>query len=353
MRERRWESVAKLEFGEVLAVGERLAALGLATARPAKDIICYIEEWTVEALDDFDRLDPWATEDVTLVHIREDWQGDFFLLAGGYHTVYQRYQTVGTYCSVSHPWRIEDTLDYHLPRAMFWIGFRHTHGFVRVRLHTTDVITPGETRADHRRVAWVDERLRCFTRAIDLLELPIEAASHDGSLTLTSMNVKVPFFCSWADAFGPCQFEFNSSDPFEFLVPASRLASTYGGEPAMVRAYLTGFGETALEDFTNIPGSVRRAYRCSAHCPLDDIPEVLRAIAPTGRLYGTLCEFQTQQLLPDDEDASAIVGIVGQEGGFKLEVRLNRAPLSEENMGGWLEELLGMPVSYSPLPPFP
>jgi len=44
---------------------------------------------------------------------------------------------------------------------------------------------------------------------------------------------------------------------------------------------------------------------------------------------------------------------VGLEGGFKLEVRLNRAPLPEENMAGWLEELLGMPVVYAPLPPFP
>ena len=103
MRERRWESRAKLEFGEVLALGERLAALGLAPATPAKDIICYIEEWVVERPDDFDRLDPWATEDVTLIHVREGWRGDFFLLAGAYHTVYQRYQTVGTYCSSVTP----------------------------------------------------------------------------------------------------------------------------------------------------------------------------------------------------------------------------------------------------------
>src|SRR6185295_9199879 len=111
--------------------------------------------------------------------------------------------------------------------------------------------------------------------------------------------------------------------------------STYDGKPAIVRAYLTGFGEPALEDFATIAGPTRYAYRCSAHCPLDDVPEMFRAIAPTGRLYLTLCEFQTQQLLPDGDDASAIVGLAGLEGGFKLEVRLNRAPLPEENMAGW------------------
>nr|MBI3614044.1 hypothetical protein [Nitrospirota bacterium] len=75
MRERRWESPAQLTFGDVLAVGERLAALGLNPSPPAKDVICYVEEWTVAAPDELDQLDPWATEDVTLVHIREDWQG--------------------------------------------------------------------------------------------------------------------------------------------------------------------------------------------------------------------------------------------------------------------------------------
>src|SRR5438094_15400 len=230
MRERRWESRAKLEFGDVLAIGERLAGLGLEPAVPARDIICYIEEWLVEAPEDFDRLDPWATEDVTLVQIREAWRGD---------------------------------------------------------------------------------------------------------------------------SFGPCQFEYNSSDAFEFLVPASRLAATYGGEAATVRAYLTGFSEAALEEFQAVAPRALSAYRCSAHCPLDELPEILQAIAPAGRLYATLCEFQTQHLLPDGAEAYAIVGILGRDGGFQIEVRLNRAPLPEDDMPGWLEKLIGLPVSYSPLPPFP
>ena len=100
MRERRWESRSNLDFNAVLAVGERLAGLGLKPATPAKEIICYIEEWTVEGPEDIDQLDPWSIEDLTLVHIRERWQGDFFLLAGAYHTIYQRYQEIGTYCSV-------------------------------------------------------------------------------------------------------------------------------------------------------------------------------------------------------------------------------------------------------------
>ena len=108
MRERRWETTTPLTFGQVLVVGERLAALGLKPAVPARDVICYVEEWTVEAPEDFDQLDAWSTEDVTLIHVREGWRGDFFLLAGAYHTVYQRYQDVGTYCSISHPWRIRD-----------------------------------------------------------------------------------------------------------------------------------------------------------------------------------------------------------------------------------------------------
>jgi hypothetical protein len=94
-------------------------------------------------------------------------------------------------------------------------------------------------------------------------------------------------------------------------------------------------------------------YRCSVHCPLDDIPEILATIAPTGRLYATFCEFQTQDMLAEREDASAIIGIVGLEGAFQLEVRLNRAPLPEDEMAPWLEQLLGLAVTAAPLPPFP
>ncbi len=353
MRERRWETPGKLDFNQVLAVGERLASVGLTPAVPEKDIICYIEEWTVDRPEDFDRLDPWATEDVTLVQIQEAWQGDFFLLAGNYHTVYQRHKNLSTYCSVSHPWLISSELETLHHRAMFWVGFRHDHGFIRVRVHTVEVVAPGETRADARRDRWLEDRRGAFMSAISLLGLPLEVQNRQGTIMLTVPDPQVPLLCSWADAFGPCQFEYNTSDPFEFLVPASRLAATYEGRPAMVRAYLTGFTETALEEFQRVQPEARSAYRCSAHCPLDDLPEVLQAIAPAGRLYGTLCEFQTAEVLTEGEDAWAVVGIMGHDGAFQLEVRLNRAPLAEEAMSRWLEQLLGLPVTYAPLPPFP
>jgi len=352
VRERRWESAAALAFGDVLALGEKLAGRGLEPAVPAKDIICYIEEWTVAAPEDLDRLDPWATEDVTLIHVRDGWRGDFFLLAGAYHTVYQRHQSAGTYCSVSHPFRLAGAFTLHHPQAMFWLGFRHRHTFIRVRLHTVEVVTPGETRADALRPAWLEERGRAFTGTIELLELPIDVSTGTDQVALRSRNTAAPFFCSWPDAFGPCQFEYNTSDAFEFLVPAGRLAATSGDEPAAVRAYLTGFSEAALIEFEETGAGARYVYRCSAHCPLDDLPEVLAAIAPAGRLYATLCEFQTQQVRPDGDDASAIIGVVGAAGAFQIEVRLNRAPLPEAEMPVWLEGLTGLPMRYAPLPPF-
>ena len=37
---------------------------------------------------------------------------------------------------------------------------------------------------------------------------------------------------------------------------------------------------------------------------------------------------------------------------FGIEARLNKAPLKEEAMAGWLERLIGHPVVYAPLPAF-
>jgi len=352
VRERRWETATPLTFAQVLAVGERMASLGLKPVVPAKDVICYVEEWTVESPEDFDGLDAWATEDVTLVHVREAWRGDFFLLAGAYHTAYQRYQDVGTYCSISHPWRIREPMQWHESRGMLWLGFRHAHSFIRVRLQTAEVITPGETRGDAERSRWLEERRTAFLEAIATVGLPIETSIDKQQLILRPSDPSVPFFCSWPDAFGPCQFEYNTADAYEFLVPASQLAATYLPEPAGVRAYLTGFSEEALSEFQAIEPAARLTYRCSVHCPLDDLPEIKQAIEPDGRLYSTLCEFQTQELLPDGEDASAIIGVVGSKAGFAIEARLNKAPLKEELMASWLERLIGHPVSYAPLPAF-
>lgn len=352
MRERRWETTTPLDFTQALAVGERLATLGLKPVPPSHDVICYVEEWTVASPEDFDRLDPWTTEDVTLIHVRDRWRGDFFLLSGAYHTVYQRHQNIGTYCSISHPWRIRELLRLHDQRGMFWIGFRHAHSFIRVRLQTHAVITPGETRGNVDRMRWLDERRAAFLDAITILDLPIETCVEKDAVVLRPSDSSIPFFCSWPDAFGPCQFEYNTSDAFEFLVPASKLAETFHPEPAGVRAYFTGFSKAALTEFQAIESGARLVYRCSVHCPMEDLPEVLTAIRPDGVLYATLCEFQTQTVLPECEDASAIIGIVGTNGHFNIEARLNQAPLPEDAMATWLERLIGHPVVYAPLPAF-
>jgi len=353
MRERRWESKATFQWDDVSALSGRLAGLGLKPATRNKEIIGYVEEWPVTAPREIDRLDAWPKEDVTLAHIRENWRGDFFLLAGAYHTCFQRHKRSGTYCSVSHPWKMQGRWRTHSPEGMFWIGFRDQHSFIRVRLQTIEVITPDETRGNDRRGLWLEERQRAFQSAVSLLDLPIENRLKNEKVILETAEPSAALLCSWPDAFGPCQFEYNVPDAFEFLVPAGRLAATWGGEPATVRAYLTGFSQPALKDFETTGPGARYAYRCSVHCRFNELSEIFSVISPNGRLYATLCEFQTRELSPEMENAWIIIGVVGTGDGFKVEARLNRAPLPENEMDGWLETLLGFPVSYAPLPPFP
>ena len=236
---------------------------------------------------------------------------------------------------------------------MFWVGFRHIHGFIRVRLHTSQVITPWEKRDEANRNLWIEERQKAFLEAIHILELPIEVKKENEKLKLGDLDQSAAFFCSWADAFGPCQFEYNVSNPFELIVPASRLAERYGEGPRTIRSYLTGFSQTALEAFGGIESGAQLAYRCSAHCELNDFPIILQAIGKKSRLYATLCEFQTQSVFPNLEDIYAIVGIVCVGGEYKIEVRLNRASSSIEEMGDWIEKFLKHKVVYAPLPPFP
>jgi hypothetical protein len=184
------------------------------------------------------------------------------------------------------------------------------------------------------------------------LELPIELSVVKGQVTVRTPDEGAALLCSWPDAFGPCQFEFNIPDAYDLLPRAGRLAAT-SPEPAQLRAYLTGFSEPALEQFQTKTTPTRAAYRCSVHCRVEQIPELFHLIGPEGRLYATLCEFQTTSLLPEADNAWVIFGVVGQQGSFRLELRLNRAPLPEERMAGWLEELVGLPVVYAPLGPFP
>ncbi|MGB0909406.1 MAG: hypothetical protein ACPGYT_03520 [Nitrospirales bacterium] len=353
MREHRWETPSPLSFDEVMQVTEQLAKAGLTPAHPEKDVICYIEEWEVENPRGINKLEEWPLEDVTLIHVLDHWNGDFFLLAGQYHTLVQEYRSVNTYCSLCHPWLIHEHMVTLQPTAMLWVGFRHTHSFIRFRVHTTDVVAPGETWADHQRPMWLEERRAAFQTAIDTLELPLVPTIDHRQVTIHSPRQDAPLFCSWPDAFGPCQIELNSPDVFEFLVPASQLAATYHGSPPTVRAYLTGFSEDQLAHFDSFDTPKRSIYRCSAHCAVNELPDILSVLGETGRLYSTLCEFQTATILPEGIDSAVIIGVVASNGKFQIEARFNRCPMSKKDTAKWLEKLIGKPMDYSPLSAFP
>ena len=353
MREHRWESASTLSFTEILSVTDKLRQAGLTSMHPEKEMITYIEEWEVDDLDEIRQLEPWPTEDVTLLHILNQWAGDFFLLAGGYHTVFQKHQSVNTYCSVAHPWRIGHPLVTLHPTAWLWVGFRHTHGFIRTRVHTTEIFAPGESVESSREQFWLNDRKEAFGAAIKMLDLPIEVTINNHKVTLATQRQDTPLFCSWPDAFGPCQFELNSPDPFEFLVPASQLAATLSNQADQVRVYLTGFSSQALHDFRNLSTDSQLMYRCSLHCQFNEIPDIFSVLRAKGRLYGSLAEFQTSTAVPRGIDAAAIIGLVGSEGRFRLEVRLNQHPLPHQETEQWLEQLVGHALVYAPLPVFP
>ncbi len=162
MREHRWETQSALSFQEILTVTERLRTLGLTSMHAEKDMIAYIEEWEIAHPREIETLDSWVTEDVTLLHVLDGWEGDFFLLAGRYHTVFQDYQSVNTYCSIAHPWTIHQGVETLQPHGSLWIGFRHTHGFIRVRVHTTEIFTPGEWVEIPLEQLWLADRQKAF-----------------------------------------------------------------------------------------------------------------------------------------------------------------------------------------------
>jgi hypothetical protein len=58
----------------------------------------------------------------------------------------------------------------------------------------------------------------------------------------------------------------------------------------------------------------------------------------TGGGCTTLCEFQTQELLPREDASANILHLFVMY--FAIEARLNKAPLKEELMAGWLERLI-------------
>ena len=116
---------------------------------------------------------------------------------------------------------------------------------------------------------------------------------------------------------------------------------------------MTGFTTKALANFSQILEAPRLKYRCSLHCCLHEIGEVQEQLASRGRIYGSLAEFQTESVLSEGRNTAAIIGFVGFEGRFQLEIRLNQHPLSHIDTTRWLERLVDTPLIYAPLPAFP
>ena len=351
MRERRWESVSFVPFGEVMALSDRLKGQGLEVKAFDQVAACYVEEFWVDRIDEINRLNAWNIDEVTLVQINDHWEGDFFILAAEHHDLYRQYTGMEAYLSLSHPWRIPDSLKLrmHQPESMSWIGFRDTHGFIRVRVIPNEIITPGERRGEIERLTWMTERASAFSEAIQALDLPLFVEWEKGSLMVSAEESASAVSLSWPDAFGPCQFEYIVSDRYELLVPAARLISKFGIRPAVTRTFISGFPEEILEKFHRLQPQSRMLYRGYIHAPLKDLPQVVQSMTLHGRALANLCEFGTGKLLPEGETADAVVGVIGSGPGFKIEVRLNRAPLPEEEMDNWLNDLIGMPMRYSPL----
>ena len=351
MRERRWESQRFIGFDEVAVLAERLKERGLEAKDFRREAACYIEEFRIDRLDEIDRLSDWNLDELTLVQINDRWEGDFFILAGKHHDLYRQYPRMEGYLSLSHPWRIPDELKLrlHQPEAMFWIGFRDTHGFIRARVIPNEIITPGERRGEGKRLVWMTERASAFSEAIQALDLPLFVEWKKGALAISPEEGTSAVSLSWPDAFGPCQFEYLVSDRYELLVPAARFISRVGLRPAVIRTFISGFPKEILEEFHRLQPESKMLYRGYIHAPLNDLPQVVGAMAPNGRALVTLSEFGTRELLPEGEESSAVIGVIGSESGFKVEVRLNRAPLPEGEMERWLNDLTGLPMGYAPL----
>jgi hypothetical protein len=255
------------------------------------------------------------------------------------------------YASLSHPWRIPSHLQVtlHQREAMCWIGFRDTHGFIRVRVVPTEIVTPGEGSGDPRRDQWVSERAEAFAAAIEALDLPLFVDWSEGQPTVGSAEPGCRIAGSWPDAFGPCQFEYVVMDRYELLVPAARLVERLGIRPAELRTFLSGWSPAALAAFHRLQPAAKLLYRGFVHAPLTELPAIAVAVAPQGRVLATLCEFRTPDLLPGADEAYAVIGAIGTREGFTIEVRLNRKPLPAARTETWIEGLIGAPVGYAPL----
>ncbi len=352
MRERRWESQKTLGFEEVEALQHRLAGLDLKVRNPNEVVACYIEEFIVEQLDEIERLAQWPIEEMTLVQIQPEWTGDFYLFVAKHHELFRQQKGMEGYLSLSHPWRMPDTqgIQYHEAEALFWVGFRDTHGFARVRVLPKEIITPGERRAEDQRGSWLRERAAFFSTAVEVLGLPISVECEKDRLSLSTESKDTAVSLSWPDAFGACQFEYVDRDRYALLVPAAQLIATLGLQPALIKTYLSGFPPEALVAFHQQQAQAQTLYRGYIHACIRDLPQVVQAFGPrSGRALINLCEFDSDALLAEGDLASAIIGVIASPEGYQIEIRLNRAPLPEDQMLDWLREVCGLPFVYAPL----
>jgi hypothetical protein len=354
MREHRWESVTPVDFQGLLAVCSRLRGTGFKIREEALDQACYFDEFRVKSLDEISRLAPWVIDELTLVEVTKGWKGDFFLLAGRHHDLFREHERMEAYLSICHLWQIppDSKTQYHDPEAIFWIGFRDTHAFIRVRLVPKEIITPGERGEEDHRQAWLTERSAIYSQIITELELPIAVKREDKSVTLFSTDSSALLSVTWPDAFGPCQFEFVVSDRYSLLVPASRFVSKFGIHSSNLRIFLSGFPLEHLKKIRQLQSDAALSYRGFLQAPMTDLPDIVAAVAPVGKGLINLCDFQTEHFVSSPVSAEGVIGVIGEPGGYKIEVRLNRTPLSKRETGTWLERVIGAPMVYSPLPLF-
>ena len=352
MREHRWESRFPFTFPELLALCERLRKTGVKTREWREVRACYFDEFRINDLGTVERLSPWILDELTLVETNTGWDGDFFLLAGRHHEIFRTHERMEAYLSLCHLWKI--TLPgpprYHESEAMIWIGYRDTHTFIRIRLVPVTIIAPGEARPPSEQNGWLKERAEIFACAIEELGLPIRTGMSDDSVTLQSADPSALVSSTWPDAFGPCQFEFVVSDKYALLVPASRFVSRYGLSRSKLRVFISGFPVEALEKFRSLQPESELFYRGFIQASINDLPEVIAATEPSGKALINLCDFEIAGYLGPDWPGEGVIGLMGDEGGYKIEIRLNRMPLSLGEAGKRLEEWTADQLVYAPLP---
>ena len=290
------------------------------------------EDWVVDFPEASDQLDHWATEDVTPTSAKP---GRVIFSAGGrFTTPSERFQDVGNLLLHQSSLAHETRFTVSSSRLHVLAGFHQPCFYPRVC--TQEVVTPGETRRMQWRAEWVDERRAIFLDAIAMLDLGWWRHPSTGQPGADACRPGDAVFLFLAGCLGPCRSNTTTSTPYEFLVPASRLAATMASQPAgaglshrIFRPGIDAFAAVQPGAKTVLPlfGIARwvncpKRWRLSRHRAVSTVP---------------LCEFQRKELMPEGEDASAIIGIVWHSRGFQLGLAHAR-PLPEDHMAGWLSD---------------